>query len=107
MIDLARKISDRQYQLQSWFGEGSRISSPEELYCGLVDDYLFGEFLLDNNLALTEAQHQTGTLLKQTLENYFEKISDTPDPHDIIDDPEWDRVRQSAKEFVLAMQACD
>ena len=44
VIDSVSKIADGAYQERSWLGRGPEVSSPEECYSTLFDDYLFEDF---------------------------------------------------------------
>jgi hypothetical protein len=104
VVGAARRLGDREYQEQTWFGRGQKISSPEELICEIFDDYLFDEFLAASTVTLTDAQYRAGASLKNALEEYSGIISDAPDPRIVIDDPHWEQVRIAARAFVKAME---
>jgi len=102
VVEATKKISDKNYQKLSWFGKGDVISSPEELYCGLLDDLIFDDYLAQDS-ALSDEQRAMATTLKTQLEEYFSLVGDLPDPYHVIDDPRWERVRQSARAFVESL----
>jgi hypothetical protein len=104
VVHEAQKLSDRGYQERTWFGGGAQICSPEEHYCGLLDDFLFDEFLVDDQIALNDQQRSAGIALKHVLEAYFEALDEPFDPRGVIDDPQWEEVRCLAKAFVHAMK---
>jgi hypothetical protein len=99
---VVRQISDRQYQQDTWFGGGTRVSSPEELYCSLFDDALFERFLDENRHLLTARQLAAGNLLKTKMEGY--NLSEPADPAEVIDSPEWKGVRSAATNFLVALE---
>lgn len=100
--EVVRHISDREYQQDTWFGGGTRVSSPEELYCGLFDDALFERFLDENRHLLTPRQLAAGNLLKTKMEEY--NVSELADPAEVIDGPEWQGVRSAATNFLRALE---
>ena len=104
VVDAARRLADRAYQEQTWFGRGQKISSPEELICGMFDDVLFDDFLAASTVVLSDAQYRAGVSLKDSLEQYAGIISDAPDPRMVIDDPRWEQVRIAARAFVEAIE---
>lgn len=94
------RIADKKYQSRAWFGLGSEVSSPEELYCELFDDLLFEEFLESKESNLSQEHRNIGLLLKDTLNDYPLKDDDFIDPQIVIDDPKWEEVRKLAKRFL-------
>ncbi len=99
--EVVRRISERQYQLEAWFGSGKCISSPEEMYCELFDDCRFSEFLDGARLILTPRQLAAGSALKQAMESF--PLPDLPDPRAVIDDAGWQKVRCAAKDFLAVL----
>ena len=104
-MQAGKKISDRGYQELSWFGQGAVMSSPEELYCGLVDDLLFDEFLSQSASVLTDKQREAGLALKAEMDAYFASVGELPDPFRVFSDPDWEKVRERACDFVAQMSA--
>lgn len=102
VVEEARNVSDRNYQERAWFGGADYISSPEELYCRLFDDFLFGDFLSDQRVALNDDQREAGFVLKAALEHY--PLEEGCDPKNVFDDPRWEVVRYAAKAFVRTME---
>lgn len=106
VVEAAQRISDRAFQERTWFGTGSQVSSPDELCCGLFDDALFEDFLLDGRIGLTPEQLSAGLALKAALENASAVVDNATDFQrltQLIDDPVWTEARRRAKRFVKSM----
>ena len=104
ILRAVQHIGSRHYQEDSWFGKGKAVSSPEELYCELFDDYLFEEFLMSDVISLTEVQREKGNLLKEKLEKFYDiQGNDALDPLAVIDDPRWEDIRSTARIFLAHM----
>jgi len=107
VVDSAWKISDRAYQEETWFGVGNRVSSPDELVCGLFDDAIFEDFLSDDRIGLTEEQLSAGLALKEALESasdLIHKATDSQGLKRLVGDPIWTEVRAVARTFVNSMR---
>jgi hypothetical protein len=105
IIDSATQISDREYQQRSWFGTGTSVSSPDELYNGLFDDSMINEFLETYGHDLTPEQRDAGKDLVRRMNQYAAVSPKFLNPKDVIDDPHWEDIRRSALLFVAAMRA--
>ena len=110
VVEAVQAIADRAYQERAWFNASDQvsppqISSPEEVYCGLFDDAIFEDFLTDGSVCLTEQERAAGLLLVRALDNFSSHMSDPADPREVIDHPEWEKVRKIAQEFVAVLEA--
>jgi hypothetical protein len=104
IMDFAIQVSDREYQRLSWFGKGPEVSSPDELYNGLFDDGMINEFLEKYAHDLTPEQCDAGKKLVRQMNHYAAVSPKSLNPTDVIDDPRWEEIRQSALLFVGAMR---
>src|SRR5437868_6050092 len=100
IVEAATRISDRNYQQRSWFGQGPEISSPDELYNGFFDDSMIEKFLEAHGTSLTKAQRAAAHELIQKLNKYADETPEFPDPAKVIDDPAWQEIQHSALELV-------
>jgi hypothetical protein len=90
------QLADRAYQQRTWLGEDSlAISSAAEMCCRLCDDLGFGESL---TLVWTAAQRAAAVDLLAAMEACDVADRQLP-PTEVIDHPEWLRVRLSAQRF--------
>lgn len=102
--EVVKDIADKGFQEEAWFGKGDYISSPDEVYCTLFDDFIFEDFLENNEAGLTDTQKNLGYKLVSALESYSPKDQALAEPSKIINDPEWDRVRGAAQEFLDSLE---
>ena len=102
IVEAARNIASREFQEQAWFPGGSATSSPDELYQALMEDCTFDLFFQMYGQGLTGEQLRSSKELRSLLEEYYDKIPTAPNPKRVLDDPEWNLVRQAAAGFVRA-----
>jgi hypothetical protein len=103
ILETVQQISDKKYQEATWLGKSEKISSPEELYCTLFDDFLFDYFLSDRDNNLSEGQLSLGAQLKDKI-NSFSRIDSYQNPMEILNDPQWEEIRQTAARFLLSFE---
>jgi hypothetical protein len=104
ILSAVRHVASREFQERTWLGTGAEISSPEEVYNELFDDYTFDLFFEKYASTLTSDQADVWQELKSRMERYGEKMPATPDPRKVLDDPDWQEVRESAARFVAAFE---
>jgi hypothetical protein len=102
ILDAASNIGSRDFQENAWFAGGSAVSSPNEIYLTLMEDYTFDLFFEMYGKSFTNEQVRNWEALRSRLEAYYDKLPKNPDARCVLDDPEWDIVRQSARSFVDA-----
>jgi hypothetical protein len=102
ILDASKYIASREYQEGSWFPGGKAWSSPDELYQILMEDHRADLFFETYRKAFSSDQIQCWHEFRSKLENYYDKMPKHPDPRRVLDDPEWDLVRQAAERFVQA-----
>lgn len=93
-------IASKDFQSKAWFGKGDEISSPEEVYATLLDDFTFEDFLTNDDINLTDLQKNKGRRLVGVMEGYPPINQPNPNPYFVIDDPEWEKVRKVAQDFL-------
>lgn len=102
IIDAARDIASRDFQEEAWFPGGKVVSSPDEVYQVLIEDVTFDLFFEMYSQKFNAHQIQTAHELRSILQDYYDRLPVHPDPRLVLDDPNWDLVRQSADRFVRA-----
>ena len=102
--EAVKDIADKNFQEEAWFGKGDYISSPDELYCTLFDDFIFEDFLENDEAGLTDTQKRLGYKLISALESYSPKGQSLPEPGQMINDPEWSKVRDVAQAFFDSLE---
>ena len=112
VTDSVIEIADKQRQIDLWLnGKDNRFSSPTEAYATLFSEADLEGFLVDKNIGLSTTQRSKGLQLEQALDAYFSKYSTTPSSSEevgvMIDDPEWEKVRQVAREFLGTLNSKD
>lgn len=100
IIDAARNISSRAFQKEAWFPGGQVRSSPDDVYLELMEDCTFDLFFRTYSGRFTEHQIRAAKALKSVLQQYYDKLPKHPNPIQVLDDPEWSRVRHAAERFV-------
>jgi hypothetical protein len=100
IVTTANQIASRDFQEEAWFPGGKVRSSPEEEYLTLIEDLTFDLFYEKYGNGFTEQQVERWSDLRQRLEKYYDRLPKNPDPRKVLDDPEWEAVRQSARRFV-------
>ncbi len=107
IIGAAQDIASRDFQEEAWFPGGKVVSSPDEIYQTLMEDSTTDLFFETYGKTFTTSQIQCWNELRSLLEQYYTKMPLRPDPRRVLDDPEWDLVRQAAKRFVRAFGSGD
>jgi len=67
-----------------------------------MEDMLFAQFFEVYGSTFTEQQAKSWKVLRQRLEEYYDKLPNNSDPQAVLNDPDWEKVRQVAKNFVEA-----
>ena len=79
MTEAVREIADDEFQRRVWLGAGPEVSSPDEAYNMLLDDFQFEAFLALADNGLSDTQREKGTALVASLKRYcsFEVLFST------------------------------
>lgn len=104
IVSVVKKFADVSYQKETWFGTGSKVSSPEEMYCELFDDYAYDHYLAAPGIGITERQREIAIRLRDVLNEYADSVGSLSDPKMVFSDPGWELVRQIARLFVYAFE---
>lgn len=102
ILHAAGDIASKAFQEQAWKAGGDRVSSPDEVYQALMEDCTPDLFFKTYGEGLSKEQLQCWSDLKSRLRSYYDRMPLYPEPAEVLDDPEWDLVRQAAAKFVLA-----
>lgn len=94
------KVADEDYQRSTWLGKSDKVSSPEEVYCTLFEDFLFEDFLDSEENDLTGEGILKGRELSHKMSAFFNGSSGFRDPRKVLESEEWEGVRQIAKCFL-------
>ena len=96
VLKAVKDIADANFQKRDRY-----VSSPEEMYCMLFDDFMFKEFLELKSSGLNLEQITLGHNLACKLEEYSYVI-DRLDPEEISADPKWHNIQVCAKKFLAS-----
>jgi hypothetical protein len=100
VLKVVSKIADKPYQERTWFSDGGELSSPSDLFCELFDDYIFDEFLSSSDVGMNDVQRSLGIELKKIMNEYAPNDDNLEDVKKIFDDPKWEDIRETAKQFL-------
>lgn len=101
----ANHIASREFQQEAWFPGGKSVSSPDEEYLTLMEDCTADLFFETYGKRFSEQQRDVWREFRSRLTAYYEKLPKHPDRQQVLDDPDWDSVRQLAGKFVQAFHA--
>ncbi|HEX3973087.1 MAG TPA: hypothetical protein VHX19_17295 [Stellaceae bacterium] len=95
-------IADRSFQEKAWFnpGPGGPVSSPTEMISMLLDTYDFGNGAQERYLDLTDAQRAACADFDKMLQTFGRGRKKQLIDRQILDDPEWEKIRQAAAELL-------
>jgi hypothetical protein len=92
-----REFADRAYQERAWFNIGPEVSSPIEMVC-LLDK--FGEDAHDPSYDLSSEQRTACARFGDMVHGYAHTHKGHLNEHEVIDDPEWEKIRIAAAELL-------
>lgn len=98
--DAIRSIADESMQRKAWFGFGPEVSSPSEVINGFYSDAAIENFLDRDDNGLNQQQLAAGQRLYQLMEKFMEQIPKYPKPESVIDNPQWNEIRNAASQFL-------
>lgn len=90
-------FADRAFQQRAWFNIGPEVSSPIEMVC-LLDK--FGEDAQDPSYDLSSEQRAACAQFGKMVHGYARSHKGRLNEHEVIDDPDWERIRQAAAELL-------
>ncbi len=96
-------IADRDVLHDAWSGKSNYPTSPEEIYNEVFSDAFLGEYARPE-LGLDEAQKAAGKAFIDSME-YFDSIGGPELPwQEVIDHPDWVKVREAAARFLALLR---
>lgn len=91
------EIADRDSQDRRWFGRNPpKESSPTEVICMLMDSLHFDDASKDLSLDLSDSQRAACARFAEMVDTFVHQHRDHLNEHEVIDDPDWEKVRQAA-----------
>ncbi|HTF63792.1 MAG TPA: hypothetical protein VK638_13960 [Edaphobacter sp.] len=108
-MSAARDLADAEHQEQRWLAvDVAAWERPAELLNVLLDDMNFELYIEENRFALTEEQISSATALAQSAADFDVGPGGWRDPHEVLSDPAWERVRGNAQLFIASFETkCD
>jgi hypothetical protein len=104
ILEVAWEVSSREFQEEAWLSGRPSPSSPTELYNQLFDDFTFDLFFETYSKDFSPDQTRAWMEFKQGLEKFAKKFPDFPNERVVIDDPDWQLVREAASRFITAFE---
>jgi hypothetical protein len=98
-------IADETLQGRAWFGIGSEISSPDEMFNQFFNDAAIEEFLRRTDNGLNKVELDAGRHLVELMNELADQTPEFIPPASLIDDPRWERIRQAAARFLALLSA--
>jgi hypothetical protein len=95
---ILRHIADPDFQQQSWFAPDG--SSPEDLICGLMNDFSFEEHVRSLVVELSGIQRTSGIQLAEAMDAFVDKVHGRFDARAMLSDPDWKKVRMAAADLL-------
>ena len=93
-------LAHRAYQEETWFGKGDRISSPEEIYEGILGDYDLHGFVEQFADRLTAQERAVARALAEVMAQNRSILDADMDFREVLDDPRWVRASAAAQRFL-------
>ena len=98
-------IADEEFQRQTWFGGSHYIFGPDEAFNSFLGDAATEAFLERDDTGLDEPQMEAGRKLLRQMTILCDATPNPIDPYEMIDDPRWQEIRQSAAHFSALLEA--
>ena len=96
-------FSDRMFQERAWFNRGPEVSSPTELISNLLDDFSFHKTSQTPSFNLSDEQRTACSHFAQMVRAYSHAHRGHLNEREVIDDPEWEKIRQAAAELLKVL----
>jgi hypothetical protein len=98
-----KNVYDEEFQRAAWFGIGPVADDPTECICGLFDDFAFRDFVDDKVVNLNYDQKRAALELLKSFDEFSKtevlNKSGYLDANATFNDPNWAKVRNSAKKL--------
>jgi hypothetical protein len=94
---IVEDLANPEVQRQSWtVGQGY---SPEDLICGLMNDFSFSEHVRSPVVQITDEQRASGMTLVEAMDAFVDKVHGRFDWRAMLTDPDWRKVQMAAADF--------
>jgi hypothetical protein len=104
VTEVVGEIADENLQRRAWFGIGPEVSSPEDDISAFFGDAAIEEFLNRDDTGLNETEIKAGRDLFELMSELADQTPEHIDPHVLIDDPRWQKIREAAARFYKLLQ---
>jgi hypothetical protein len=105
LLEVAASIADRKMQEEKWAaGTWNIWEHPDEMM-NTVDDYVLDGFIEAFPTLLSPEQESAARHFRDEVDNFCASSVDTLVPAELLSDPNWERVRQSAEGFIRAFSS--
>jgi hypothetical protein len=105
LVGIAKDLGDSEQQRSRWLApDAAAWERPAELLCVAVDDYQLELFITEEGSTLSPKQLSIAVALLQQSVEYDCGPTGWRDPEEVLSDPVWERLRQTARDFVAAFQ---
>jgi hypothetical protein len=100
LMDCATAIGDTQRQQIRWLApDAAAWERPAELLCGLLDDCQLELFIDEQGSSLSSGQLHMAKALLDEATRFDVGPDGWRDPEEVLNDPGWEKVRQTARAF--------
>jgi hypothetical protein len=103
ILDIVRTIASRARQERAWLGPRTEVNWVGDL-CNALDEDLFDLFFTTYSKEFAAEQLIAWKQFKREFDKYGSRLPDYPDPRTVIEDPEWQVVREAATRFARAFE---
>jgi hypothetical protein len=103
LVGIAKDLADSERQRSRWLAADAEAwERPAELLCVVLDDYQLELFLKEQGPSLSTEQLSAAVALLQQSIEYDVGPTGWRDPEEVLSDPAWERLRQTARTFEAA-----
>jgi hypothetical protein len=108
LVGVAKDLGDSEYQRSRWLAPDAEAwERPAELLNVALDDYQLELFITEEGSKLSSKQLSAATAFLQQATEYDCGPTGWRDSREVLCDPVWERLRQTARDFVAAFQDAD
>lgn len=105
LIGVASDIANREKRETRWLATDAYAwERPEEVINVLFDDSNFELFLDKYNSTFSAEQHSTAFTLRDDIKRYCDATPQWLNPEEVLADPRWHAIRESAAAFIAAFE---
>jgi hypothetical protein len=105
LIGIAKDLGDEEHQRSRWLAsDAAAWERPAELLCVLVDDCQFELFVAQEETAMSPEQKNAAVALLERSLKYDTGPDGWRDPQEVLNDPAWKDLQDSARAFVSVFQ---